>query len=382
MTLPRGFRSAGLAAGLKPSGRPDLALLAADGPLDWAFVGTRNRLSAACVDRTRRLLAAGAPVRAVIMNAGNANCATGAQGAKDDEALAALAAGALGDLDPDQVLTASTGVIGVPMPMDTVRAAVPRVAAALGQGVEGLSQAILTTDTRAKVAEATLPGGARVVGVAKGSGMIHPDMGTMLAFVATDADLPAATLRQAWPEVAARTFNQVTVDGDTSPNDMALLLSSRRVNASEASLLAALEQVAAELAERIAADGEGASTLIRVHVRGAARAGDALAAARTVAGSALVKTAVHGRDPNWGRILSSLGRSGADFDPRQAEIVLQGTTVYRGQPLDFDAAALSAALDADVVEIEADLGAGSAEGRAWGCDLTDGYVRINADYTT
>lgn len=381
MKLPQGFRSAGVAAGLKPSGRPDLALLVADGPLAWAMVATRNRLVAPCVTRNRARHGSREPIRALVANAGNANCATGERGARDDEEMARRAAGLLG-VRPQEVLTASTGVIGVPLPLDRVRAGLPALAEGLGEEADAMADAILTTDTRTKQVAATLRGGARIVGVAKGSGMIHPDMGTMLAFVTTDARIPQGTLRELWPGIADRTFNQVTVDGDTSPNDMALLLSSGRVEVGVAEFAAALEAVAAELGEKIAADGEGAGTLVRVEVTGARSEREALDAARAVVRSPLVKTAVHGRDPNWGRILSSIGQSGATWDQGRIEITLQDLLVYRGEPVDFDAAAVSEALDADVVEIRADLAAGAGRGRAWGCDLTDGYVRINADYTT
>lgn len=381
MKLPRGFTSTGVRAGIKPSGKPDLALLVGDGPLSWAMVATRNRLTGACVSRNRRRHASGEPVRAIVMNAGNANCATGEQGMRDDEEMAVRTASVLG-VAPGEVLTASTGVIGVRLPVDKVRSGLEDLEGALTDDSDGMAHAILTTDLRAKQVEVTLSGGARIVGVAKGSGMIHPDMATMLAFVATDARVSQPWLREVWPEMVGRTFNQVTVDGDTSPNDMALVLSSDRVDADPQEFAEALEAVATELSEKIAADGEGASTLVRVHVVGARNEAEARSAALQVAGSSLVKAAVHGRDPNWGRILSALGQSGAIGDPANVEISLQGTPVYRGAPLPFDEAEVSAALEADIVEIHADLGAGEARGRAWGCDLTSDYVRINADYTT
>lgn len=382
MRLPRGFTSTSLAARIKPSGKPDLALLVADAPAAWAFAGTRNRLTAPCVTRNRLHYGTGEPVRAVIINAGNANCASGDQAAIDNEEFASLAAALLGGARPQDVLTASTGVIGVPMPMDAVREGVARLADGLDDDSDAMAEAILTTDLRVKQVAATLRGGARIVGVAKGSGMIHPDMGTMLAFVTTDADISQATLRELWPVIIDRTFNQVTVDGDTSPNDMAMVLSSQRVEAAPQEFGEALEAVAARLSEKIAADGEGASTLLRVQVKGARDEQDARRAARAVAGSSLVKTAVHGRDPNWGRILSAVGQSGVLWDESRLEILLQGQPVFRGGPVAFDDEALSRALDADEVEIHVDLAAGDARGRAWGCDLTEGYVRINADYTT
>ncbi|MEX2502445.1 MAG: bifunctional glutamate N-acetyltransferase/amino-acid acetyltransferase ArgJ [Trueperaceae bacterium] len=383
MKLPRGFSSTAVKAGIKPSGKPDLAILAADGPLAWAFVGTKNRLAAPCVARNRLRYGTGEPVRAVVVNSGNANCASGDQAGFDNDEMASRAASALGGIRPQEVLTASTGVIGVPMPMDKVRKAVPQLPSGLGDESDAMAEAILTTDLKTKQVGATLRSGARIVGVAKGSGMIHPNMATMLAFIATDAHVTQVGLRDIWPAVVQRTFNQVTVDGDTSPNDMAFLLSSGHTSASASEFAEALEAVAAKLAEKIAADGEGASTLIRVQVSGARDEADARSAARAVAGSSLVKTAVHGRDPNWGRILSAVGQTGVLWDASSLRISLQGAVVFEGgAPRTFDADALSQAMDDDAVEIDVDLAAGRSEARAWGCDLTDGYVRINADYTT
>jgi len=382
MRLPEGFTASAIAAGIKPSGKPDLALLVADGPVSWAYTGTRNRLTAPCVSRNAVRYGTGETVRAIVMNAGNANCASGEQAGFDNEEMASRMAALLGGTRPHEVLTASTGVIGVPMPMDRVRSGVARLPAGLSEDAAGLAEAILTTDTRIKTVAATLRGGARVVGIAKGSGMIHPNMGTMLAFVVTDADVSQAVLRELWPETVDRTFNQVTVDGDTSPNDMAILLSSQRIEAGAQEFAEALEAVAVRLAEKIAADGEGASTLLRVEVAGGRDETEARRAARAVAGSSLVKAAVHGRDPNWGRILSAIGQTGVLWDVSKLEITLQQRPVYLGGPVAFDAAELSAALDADDVTIRVDLAAGDARGRAWGCDLTEGYVRINAEYTT
>jgi glutamate N-acetyltransferase/amino-acid N-acetyltransferase len=280
------------------------------------------------------------------------------------------------------MLTASTGVIGQPLPVDTVRAAIPALTSALGDDSGPFAEAILTTDTAPKQASATLRGGSRIVGIAKGSGMIHPSMATMLAFVLTDADVGQDDLRALWPGIVERTFNQVTVDGDTSTNDMALVLSSRQIGADRHEFAEALEEVAAKLARKIARDGEGATKLVSVHVSGARSGAEARAAARTVASSTLVKAAVHGADPNWGRILAAVGRSGAVSDLANLRIGLQGETVYRGAVLPFDAASLSQKLQAEEVLIEIDLAAGDALGDAWGCDLSAEYVHINADYTT
>ncbi len=382
MKLPMGFRASGVRAGIKPSGKPDLGLVVGDRPLLWALTTTRNLVRAPCVTRNRARAASEAPVRALVVNAGNANCANGDGGIWDNEDFAASAAHALSLGRPQEVLTASTGVIGRKLPMDRVRAGLPLAAAELSDDVDAFAEAILTTDLVTKTAEAEFGGGTRVVGVAKGSGMIHPNMATMFAFLFTDGLVDQASLREAWRGIVGRTFNQITVDGDTSTNDMALVLSSGRRAVATEELTGALERVAGELARAIARDGEGATTLITVDVRGGRDGADAMAAARSVAGSSLVKAAVHGHDPNWGRILSAVGQAGVVADLGAVAIKLQGTEVYRGAPIEFDAEEVSRAMRSPDVLIEVDLAAGTVEGRAWGCDLTADYVKINALYTT
>lgn len=383
MKAPRGFHFASGKAGLKASGSLDIAMAWGDKPLAWAATTTQNRLTAACVRRTRMLLDAQKPVHGVVVNSGNANCATGPSGDVDDAKMATAAAEALGLDGHEGLLTASTGVIGVPLPVDEL--VVPAVAAcatAPTEDANGFAQAILTTDLVTKTAEVTLPGGARVLGVTKGSGMIHPNMATMLGFIFTDAKVDQRTLRSIWPDVVAGTFNQVTVDGDTSPNDMAMVFASGEVAADTAALADALRQVSESLAKAIAADGEGAATRVDVHVTEAASLTEARAAARAVAGSSLVKTAVHGRDPNWGRVLSAAGQSGLTWDPGQLQVAVQGVTVYDGQPVPFHGMELATKMDRPVVTIKVRIGVGNADAWAWGCDLSEGYVRINADYTT
>ncbi|MCO5175098.1 MAG: bifunctional glutamate N-acetyltransferase/amino-acid acetyltransferase ArgJ [Trueperaceae bacterium] len=382
MNVPQGFQLAGVTAGVKRSGRPDLGVIYSPAPLAWAYSATQNAAAAPCVARDRSLAAAGGPVRAVIVNSGNANCANGAQGVSDDVAFAAAAANALGLAGPEEVVSASTGVIGHKMPLQALVAAMPRLAAERSADADGFSKAILTTDLAPKVATASMASGARVLGVAKGSGMIHPNMATMFAFVMTDAQVDQETLRPMWQRVVERTFNQLTVDGDTSTNDMAVALSSNLVPTDADEVELVLGNVATELAKQIARDGEGATKLITVRVTGARTDVEARRAARTVAGSSLVKTAVHGADPNWGRILAAAGRSDVAMDMARAVVIAQGTELYRGQPLEYDARAVSNALRTADVLLEVDLGVGTAEGTAWGCDLTEGYVRINADYTT
>ncbi len=379
---PRGFELSGVTAGIKESGRSDLGLIYSPHPLAWALVSTTNLVKAPCVSRNRARFAAGSAVRAVAVNSGNANCANGERGTWDNEDLAGAAAATLGLDRVQDVLTASTGVIGVPLPVDTLREAMPRAAHELAADSGAFAEAILTTDTVSKEAAATLSTGARVVGVAKGSGMIHPNMATMLAFVLTDARVSQEQLRELWPRVVDRTLNQVSVDGDTSTNDMAIVLSSQRVPADAQELEEALVDVCAKLARKVARDGEGATKLITVKVTGGRNDDEARAAAKTVAGSMLVKAAVHGADPNWGRILAAVGRSGAVCDLANVQVRVQGVELYRGSPLPFDAGEVSRLLKSDDVLLEADLAAGEAAADAWGCDLSADYVRINADYTT
>jgi glutamate N-acetyltransferase / amino-acid N-acetyltransferase len=354
MRLPIGFRASGVRANIKPSGNPDLALIVSGSPCAWAFAGTKNVAAAASVHRARRVYAEGSSLQAFVINAGNANCVTGEQGVKVDVRMAEIAAQEL-NLEPNQVLTASTGVIGVQLPVEKLEAGIPAARAALQLEVEPAATAIMTTDLVMKTSEAILSNGARVIGMCKGSGMIHPNMATMLAFIVTDAKLEQEELRKAFPAIVARTFNAVTVDGDTSTNDMAVVMAN---------------------------GAAGETKLLTVTVNGAPSESEALQAAKTVAGSSLFKAAVYGNDPNWGRILAALGRSGVSFDPTQATVRVQGIPVFAGKPLEFDRKAASIAMRAEEVIITCDLGAGSGSGTAWGCDLTEGYVKINAEYTT
>ena len=381
LALPQGFLAAAGTAGIKASSKPDCALIVSDAPLRWALAATTNTLKAACVTRNRELYGGNKPVRAVVINSGNANCATGTAGEGNNERFAAAAAAALG-VSAAEVLTASTGVIGEPLPVEKLEAALPTLSPYLTRDVEAFAQAILTTDLVPKTAEVTLSSGARIVGVAKGSGMIHPNMATMFGFVLTDADVPQKTLRTLWPEVVAKSFNQVTVDGDTSPNDMAFLLANPHVKVDEVEFAEGLTRVAQSLAQQIAGDGEGATKLLTVEVTGAASDAEARQAARAVVLSPLVKSAAHGNDPNWGRILSSVGATGVEMALSNLSIRLQTTLVYDGTPQPFDAAEVSGAMDAPELFIRIDLGVGSGAGTAWGCDLTADYVRINADYHT
>jgi glutamate N-acetyltransferase / amino-acid N-acetyltransferase len=393
---PRGFRTGAAAAHIRNDGddeRLDIALIVSDLPAAAAGVFTRNRLKAAPVVISQLALRRGAPVSAVVVNAGNANACTGAQGLRDALRMCSLAGDAL-SLDAREVLVCSTGVIGRPLPMERVASGI-RAAAQLDDETGSLlARAIMTTDTRPKHAEqrfvhAGVP--YAVGGVAKGAGMLHPDMATLLAFVTTDVAAPQFLLQDVLRGAADETFNCVTVDGDTSPNDTVLLLANGAAGGplceAGSSLHRALDDavrlVCAELAEQLVADAEGASRYFHVTVNGAESDPDARIAARTVAASPLVKTAVHGADPNWGRIVAALGRSGVAFTLDRCSVSIGGHVVlHGGSPSDVDLEAVSDALRRSRVDIDIGLGDGSGAGHSWGCELTAGYVSINADYTT
>lgn len=394
---PIGFRGGVAAAGIRGDGegtRTDVAVIRSDTPAAAAGVFTRNAVKAAPVVISQLTLRRGTPVSAIVVNAGNANACTGAQGFRDALVMCTTAGDVL-DLDPSDVLVCSTGVIGRPMPMDRVvrgiRAAALSMSAAAGGDV---ARAIMTTDTVAKVAEATFTAGGvtyTVGGTAKGAGMLHPDMATLLAFITTDAPVDATVLQPVLSRVTDSTFNCVTVDGDTSTNDSCILLANGAAggaafaegSSAAAALESALLHVCDSLAEQLVADAEGATRHFRVAVNGAVDGDQARVAARVVAQSPLVKTAVHGGDPNWGRIVAALGRSGATFTLDRCRVAICGIVVFdRGAPEAVDAESIRAALSQPRLDIDIDLGAGEGTGHAWGCDLSADYVRINADYTT
>ena len=394
---PRGFTAGTAAAGIRGDGdmsRADIAVVMSDRPCAGAGVFTRNLVKAAPVVISQLTLRRGTPIHAVVANAGNANACTGAQGLRDALRMCALTAGALGR-DPVEVLVCSTGVIGRPLPMERVADGLRAAARSQSRDAGELAaRAIMTTDTVPKMASATFIADGveqRVGGMAKGAGMIHPDMATLLALVTTDADVAAPDLQALLTEVAESSFNSITVDGDTSTNDTLFALANGAAGgpalvpgeAGFAALRAAFLGVCESLAEQVVADAEGATKHFRVTVAGGRDDAEARLAARTVAVSPLVKTAVHGADPNWGRIVAALGRSGAHFSLDRVRVTFAGTTVFEhGAPLDTDLSPVVAALREPRSEIDIDLGAGDGRGHAWGCDLTAGYVRINAEYTT
>ncbi len=395
--LPHGFRFGATACGLKKNGRLDLALLTSDCPATAAAVFTTNQVQAAPVRLSRRHIRRAANrMRAVVVNAGNANCCTGPGGLAAARATAAGVAQELG-CQPEEVVVCSTGVIGVPLPVERILAALPQLArkqSAAPKMFEQLTRAIMTTDTRPKWAAAIcrVDGTAvRLLGCAKGAGMIEPNLATMLGFVATDATVSAPVLRRALSEAVARTFNSITVDGDTSTNDTVAVLANgasgacaiRSQGLDYRRFLAALETVCRCLALAIVADGEGAQRVIEVQVHGAPSDHAANRVARTIANSPLVKTAVAGSDPNWGRIQAAAGRAGVRFNPDRVHITLAGIKVFRaGKPLRFDERRAQRKLAGRKVSIMVDLHSGKGRATIWGCDFTAEYVNINASYRT
>src|SRR5213082_2495646 len=395
--LPHGFRFAATACGLKKTGALDLAIFSSDVPASAAAVFTQNLVVAAPVTLSKKhLQLSKGRMRAVVVNAGNANCATGAQGDAASLRTVEETAHRL-RLQPHEVFVCSTGVIGVQLPVEKILRALPsltRNRRPSARSFAELSLAICTTDTRPKTASASFRmSGKRIhlIGCAKGAGMIHPNMATTLAFVATDANISPSLLQKTLRDVTGRTFNAISVDGDTSTNDTLLVLANGAAGApaiangtkAHRQFTAALEEVCGSLAQQIVADGEGAQRVIEIEVRGAKTESAAKKIAETIATSPLVKTAFAGGDPNWGRIFAAAGRSGVKFDPSLVEITMAGIKVLRrGQPLDFNERAASNKLLTDHVPIVVHLHAGQSSAKYWTCDFTAEYVRINASYRT
>jgi glutamate N-acetyltransferase/amino-acid N-acetyltransferase len=389
--LPKGFLAAGVRSGIRKS-RPDLALLVAEKGATAAALFTRNRFPAAPVVLSRvALRRSGGRVRAAVINAGCANAITGREGADAARRVRRRTAELLG-CPPEEIFLASTGVIGVPLPDARIRTALPVAVARLSAaGLDAASHAILTTDVGPKVAAATFRAAGRVgrvVGFAKGAGMIHPDMATMLAFVLTDASASPSYLKAALRRAAAETFNAISVDGDTSTNDTVLLLASGSPGApvledgaANPEFERALTEVCRELAWRIVRDGEGATRVMEITVRGAATLREAKLAAHAVATSPLVKTALHGGDPNWGRILAAVGRSGARLAPARSSLYAGPLCLVEGgAPAAYREREAARIFARERVPITVDLGVGSASARILASDLGHDYVSLNADY--
>jgi glutamate N-acetyltransferase / amino-acid N-acetyltransferase len=403
ITAPKGYRSTGITAGLKPSGLPDLALIVSDVDAIAAGVFTTSQTRAPVVDYCRERLQEKSSARAILCNAGQANAATGSQGMIDALESAQMIAQAL-NISSDLVLLASTGVIGQRIKIDRIRSSIPQLVETLSEkGSDATAQAIMTTDLVPKtIALETMIGDrpVRIGGIAKGSGMIHPNMATMLSFVTCDAAVSPQLWQQMLSRAADRSFNQITVDGDTSTNDTLIALANGQsrtpaiteMGADAEKLEAMLTEVCIYLAKAIARDGEGATCLIEVQVAGAIDEISACQVAKTIAGSSLVKAAIFGRDPNWGRISAAAGRAGVPFEQSDLQIKLGDFLMMQnGQPQAFDRASASnylkqaaagAYLQADTVLLSVSIGNGSGSGKAWGCDLSYDYVKINAEYTT
>lgn len=427
VTAPRGYRAAGITAGLKPSGLPDLALIVSDVEAIAAGVFTTSQVKAACVDYCRQRLLKKHSARAILCNAGQANAATGNEGWLDALECAMLLGQEL-SIPSESILLASTGVIGQRIKMEALRNGIPNLVAALSPtGSDAAAGAIITTDLVPKsIALETSIGDrpVRIGGIAKGSGMIHPNMATMLSFVTCDAAIAPTLWQQMLSRAADRSFNAITVDGDTSTNDSLIALANGQsrtpaiteMGAEAEKLEAMLTAVCQHLAKAIARDGEGATCLIEVQVTGASDEAAACQIAKTIAGSSLVKSAIFGHDPNWGRIAAAAGRAGVPFEQENLHIKLGDFLMMEnGQPLTFDRTAASSylkqiAADASGVQdmvatdmsndlsgdrstiktqrldnpviISVSVGNGHASGKAWGCDLSYDYVKINAEYTT
>lgn len=391
VTAAKGFKAYGVHCGLKKA-KLDLAVVISEVPAAAAGVFTTNLVQAAPIKITKEHLALGGTARAVVINSANANACTGSQGILDAKAMAGAVAEHL-NCSPEEVLVSSTGVIGVPLPMDRIMAGITKLMPNLSrEGSSRAAEAIMTTDTFPKeyAVEFELGGKTvRIGGMAKGSGMIHPNMATMLAFITTDIRIERSLLQQALKEAADRSFNMISVDGDTSTNDMVVILANGQAEAREIKdegpdyelFCRALNEVTEELAKLIVKDGEGASKFVEIHVKGAPNQSAARTVARSIASSNLVKAAVFGEDANWGRILCAAGYSGAVFDPDKISVFLgQLKVVENGTGTAFDEAKAAGILSSDEIVITVDLGAGDEEAKAWTCDLTYDYVKINASY--
>ncbi|MDR3592163.1 MAG: bifunctional glutamate N-acetyltransferase/amino-acid acetyltransferase ArgJ [Negativicutes bacterium] len=394
ITAPKGFKAAGVKAGIKKSGKEDIAVIYSTVPAASAALFTTNVVAAAPVKVSRQAAAKGI-ARAVVVNSGCANASTGEQGMMDARAMVHMTASLLG-LNDNEVLVASTGIIGVNLPMGKVADGIKQAVADLSEaGHDKALQGIMTTDTFPKVCayEFELGGKtARIAGIAKGAGMIHPNMATMLSFITTDAAVAQPLLQKALAEAVGLSFHMITVDGDTSTNDMIAVFANSQAgnptiddagSPAYRQLAEALRQVCTYLAQQVVRDGEGATKFLAITVKGAKDFTDAKVAAMAIAKSPLVKTAFFGQDPNWGRIFCAAGYSGAQMDEKKMALRLGGLTIAEnGVAASPDAKALQKVMAAKDIAVEVDLKVGSAEATVWTCDFSYEYVKINADYST
>jgi len=390
----KGFKFAGICAGIKKNKSMDLGLIYSDKPACAAALFTQNQVVAAPVILGRKTMEKGM-LQAILVNSGNANCFTGAQGIAHAEKCVELVAKAL-EIEPEHVLVSSTGVIGAPLPMDKIEAKIPEAVKSLDScTIVDFAGAILTTDTCTKMVsrngKINTSGDEKsftIMGVAKGSGMIRPDMATMLSYIFTDADISSSLLKQALTHAASRSFNRITVDGDTSTNDTLVCMASGAgptVIDNDESLgvfQAALDEVCYELAKRIVKDGEGATKVASITVKGALTQQDAFLVAEAIAHSPLVKTAIYGQDPNWGRITAAAGRSGATIDQNKmdlyfGDVLLVQNGQWQGKEIEKEAAEI---MKQDEINIVLDLNLGDGQDMFLFCDFSENYVKINADY--
>lgn len=391
ITAPAGFLAAGVSAGVKKSGRRDVCLIVAETPCAAAAVFTTSATAAPPVLVSREHVAGGT-LKAVAVNAGNANACTGEPGMSDARAMAAATANALG-CAVHEVCVCSTGVIGVPLPLDLVTAGIAEAAGQLDStNGEAAAEAIMTTDTFVKQIALSVEAEGRtftVGGIAKGSGMIQPNMATMLAFLTTDAPLSSAACDSLLRDAVAKSFNRITVDSDTSTNDTCVLMASGAEgggmlgvgSAAYGAVASAIAEVAIALAKMVVRDGEGATKFVTVNVGGAASEDDAELAAFAIANSPLFKTALFGEDANWGRVAMAVGKSGAVLDAARLTIIFAGIlTCENGTAVIFDEAEAARALAASEIDVDVDLGVGDASATVWTCDLSHGYVKINGEY--
>lgn len=391
VTAPLGFLAGAASAGIKKSGKRDVCVLAAEEPCAAAAVFTQSTTAAPPVVVSREHIAGGV-LKAIVVNAGNANACTGEPGMRDARAMARIAAAEL-DCSAEEIAVCSTGVIGVPLPLDLVSAGIVEAAGVLdSRNGEAAAEAIMTTDTFAKQLAISVTADGRtftVGGMAKGSGMIQPNMATMLAFLTTDAPLSPASCDAILRKAVARSFNRITVDSDTSTNDTCVLMASGAEGGPELepgnmlhdAVSAAVCEVATALAQMVVRDGEGATKFVTVTVSGARDEADAERAAFAIANSPLMKCALFGQDANWGRVAMAVGKSGAEVDASRLEIVFAGIVTCRnGTAVPFDEAEAAALLARPEIDIDVDLHLGDGEATVWTCDFSYDYVRINGDY--
>ena len=387
VTSPEGFFAGATSAGIneRAADKPDLAVLFSEAPCLAAALFTTTKLKAAPVLLSQKRLREREKIGAVVVNSGCANAYVGEQGLVDAAEIAELVGEGIG-VAPEEVLVASTGVIGVPLPMEKIRVGVDRIVLVRDGGHE-LAKAIMTTDSFPKEAAVRVKGGKTeftIGGAAKGSGMIHPDMATLLCFITTDAAIDKEFLQRALKRAVDASFNMISVDGDTSPNDMVLMMANGLAgNVSLDAFVQALEKLCIYLAKRLVSDGEGATKFIEMNVTGAVNLAQARAAAKAVVSSSLVKAAVHGADPNWGRIMAAVGRSGVEVEESKFDLYVGDIQVVKeGKALPFDGSAVIKLLKGKEVTFTANLNLGSGKATAWGCDLSPEYVIINSHYMT